>query len=228
MQCTRSRGAVSCKFAVAARLFTILDFCCRRGEAAEMYDVGIARKARPIARLEARKRDFSRRMLHAAATPQPQQAQQTPAKPVLTERPVKSSASSSRSQNGFPLPPANGRAATTSSANARSSQFQVYTEGDEERAGSTPWIDLESRDAHRKENVKAAVPAQGEVLKQRITVPMTPKLDVFVDEVRAMSLCSTHSLTESTGRRCEQDTSQECSARRPHPLSQERSYRTQA
>lgn len=61
--------------------------------------------------------------------------------------------------------------------------FQVYTGEDGTRASENSWPGLESRDSHRKENHRSAVSAQGEILKQKITLPSVPKLDVYVDEV---------------------------------------------
>ena len=61
--------------------------------------------------------------------------------------------------------------------------FQVYTGEDGTRASGNSWPELESRDSHRKENHRSAVPAQGETLKQKITLPSVPKLDVYVDKV---------------------------------------------
>ena len=63
------------------------------------------------------------------------------------------------------------------------SAFQVYTGEEGTRVSENSWPELESRDSHRKENHRSAVSAQGETLKQKITLPSVPKLDVYVDKV---------------------------------------------
>jgi len=69
--------------------------------------------------------------------------------------------------------------------------FQVYTgEGGTQVSGNS-WPELESRDSHRKENHRSAVSAQGETLKQKITAPSIPKLDVYVDEVSTIQTLPT-------------------------------------
>lgn len=85
--------------------------------------------------------------------------------------------------------------------------FQVYTGEDEARAPGNSWPELESRDSHRKENHRSAVSAQGETLKQRITVPSTPKLDVYVDEVSTSQKLPTyiHQHHNSVCRHCSED-----------------------
>jgi checkpoint serine/threonine-protein kinase len=141
-----------------------------------MYDIGIARRAHPLQRLQARRRDFNTRMMSAPA--------QAPDAPHLPSQPALGSQSSDRLGlrvcDPFVLP-------STSISQQRSGNnrgaFQVYTGESGTQASGNSWPELESRDSHRKENHRSAVSAQGETLKQKITVPSVPKLDVYVDEV---------------------------------------------
>lgn len=143
----------------------------------EMYGIGIARRAHPIARLQARQRDFSLRMMTAQIEPEyeSQQGSDQAAKPGLGER------SKSQTRVVKENPPS--RSLGKSSSNK--GNFSVYTE-QEEAAGGNPWPELESRDAQRKENHRSAVPAQGEILPQQVIVPQTPRVQVYVDEVSSM------------------------------------------
>lgn len=144
-----------------------------------MYDIGIARKAHPLARLQARKRDFSVRMMNSSLQPvtpsQPSSSQN--GRQVLGER--TKPRGRENAENRDPLA---SQQSQPRSGNNRGA-FQVYTEGGD-KGGGNEWRDLESRDTHRKENRRSAVPAQGEVLKQQIPdAPRTPRVAVYVDEV---------------------------------------------
>jgi checkpoint serine/threonine-protein kinase len=155
-----------------------------------MYDIGIARKAHPLARLQARKRDFSVRMMNSSL------------QPVTPSHPSSSQTSSSQNgrqalgdrtkprgrENAENRDPLASQQGLPRSGNNRGA-FQIYTEGGDS-GGGNEWRDLESRETHRKENHRSAVPAQGEVLKQQVPeVPRTPRVAVYVDEVCVRNTC---------------------------------------
>lgn len=147
----------------------------------EMYDIGIARKAHPLARLQARKRDFSLRMMNAPlpSVNPPNQAAQT-GRAALTE--TKISLKRDNSENRNPSGSRGQAPALSRSGNNRGA-FTIFTEGEGGGSGGNAWDDLNTRDAQRKENYRSAVPAQGQVLAQAITAPRTPRVEVYVDEV---------------------------------------------
>lgn len=149
-----------------------------------MYDIGIARRAHPLARLQARKRDFSVRMMSAPlpAVSSSQLLSSQNGRSALTER--KAPVTRENAENRNPaLAPSRGQGQGRAGNNRGA--FQIYTEGDGDGSSGNPWTELETRDAHRKENYRSAVPAQGEILKQSTSeAPRTPRVDVYVDEVR--------------------------------------------
>jgi hypothetical protein len=147
-----------------------------------MYDIGIARRAHPLPRLQARKRDFSVRMM-SSNIPSSEQSDLSASqrnRSALSER-TPSAREGSENRNtsqGSSRGQALGRSGNNKGA------FQIYTEGESEGGGGNTWNELETRDAHRKENYRASVPVQGEILKQsRSEAPRTPRIDVFVDDV---------------------------------------------
>lgn len=157
----------------------------RRDEAIEMYDIGIARKAHPLARLQARKRDFSVRMMSSSLPPveSSQLSSSQSGRSALAERKPKVPIPRENAENRNPtLSSSRGSSQSRSVGNNRGA-FQIYTEGDGESSSGNAWTDLETRDAHRKENYRGAVAAQGEVLKQSTSeAPRTPRVEVYVDE----------------------------------------------
>lgn len=147
-----------------------------------MYDIGIARRAHPLARLQARKRDFSVRMMSVPLpTGSSQLASSQKGRSALATR--KAPATRENAENNPTL--ASSRGQSQSRAGNNRGGFQIYTEGDGDGSGGNPWTELETRDAHRKENYRSAVPAKGEILKQSASdAPQTPRVEVYVDEVR--------------------------------------------
>ena len=151
-----------------------------------MYDIGIARRAHPLQRLQARRRDFNIRMMNAPA--------QAPDASPLPSQSALGGQSSFRlglrdGSDPFALPST--PAPQQRSGNNRGA-FQVYTGEDGTRGYGNSWPELESRDSHRKENHRSAVSAQGETLKQKTMVPSGPKLDVYVDEVSTSQISPTY------------------------------------
>ncbi|PVG04065.1 hypothetical protein CPB86DRAFT_809962 [Serendipita vermifera] len=153
----------------------------RREEAMEMYDIGIARRAHPLSRLQARKRDFSVRMMSSnlpSNGPSDLSASQHN-RHALAERTTSSrEGTENRNTNQ-----GSSRAQELGRSGNNRGAFQIYTEGESEAASGNAWNELESRDAHRKENYRSSVPVQGEVLKQSISdAPRTPRIDVYMDD----------------------------------------------
>ena len=145
-----------------------------------MYDIGIARRAHPLARLQARRRDFSLRMINSPL-------------PAVAQSPVVTSSQSSRAvlgeRKGKKAVPENRAPASSSQASTRANNFQIFADGDAASGDGNVWPELETRDAQRKENYRSAVPSQGEILKQSILdVQRTPRVEVYVDEVRHFHL----------------------------------------
>ena len=147
-----------------------------------MYDIGIARRAHPLARLQARKKDFSVRMMSVflpTADP-PQLSSSQGNRSALGER--KTLATRENAENRNPTLASSHRQDQIRAGN-NCGAFQIYTEGEEDDPNGNPWTELESRDTHRKENYRSAVPAQGQILKQSIPdVTRTPRVEVYVDE----------------------------------------------
>ncbi|KAG8805687.1 Mitotic spindle checkpoint component mad3, partial [Serendipita sp. 399] len=159
-----------------------LELCGRRTEALEMYDIGIARRAYPLARLQARKRDFSVRMMSGPLDPEEPSSHSASQheRKVLGER-KSSSSSHQRSETRTPSS-ARGNGQARSQSNNRGN-FQIYADDDDQNGGGNAWPDLETRDTHRKENYRSAIPAQGQVLSQSPQdAPLTPRVRVYVDE----------------------------------------------
>jgi hypothetical protein len=147
----------------------------------QMYDIGVARKAHPLARLQARKRDFSVRMMSATLP-----SENSPNLASLSGRSALAETKSKKRDNAENRNPVlrSSSGPTQSRPGNNRGAFAIYAEGERESSGGNAWDDLETRDALRKENHRSAVPAQGEILKQTIAAPRTPRVEVYVDEVR--------------------------------------------
>lgn len=151
----------------------------------EMYDIGIARRAHPLPRLQARKRDFSVRMMTAPVGGSPSDKPLQSSRSALVE--TKTSLKRPTSENRNPAL-GSSRGPTSSRAGNNKGSFAIYTEGGEKSSGRNTWDELESRDAHRKENYRSAVPAQGQILNQDVVTPRTPRVEVYMDEVCPLQL----------------------------------------
>ncbi|KAK7678320.1 hypothetical protein QCA50_018668 [Cerrena zonata] len=145
----------------------------RKSEADDTYLLGIARKAAPIERLEAKHREFQKRMLTATTLP----AQAPPDAPLggfssssgSKPRRVLGETSKSRSTSGTlptPLPQPVPEEDIPPRPNARMQVF-VDPSGDaEEEAAAAPWAELGTRKSRIKENVPEVSKASGTTLKQ--------------------------------------------------------------
>lgn len=176
---------------------------CRKTEADETYIVGAARKAQPVERLEAKHREFQKRMMAGftavAATPTNATATApftAPQRAVLGE----SSSSSSRTRTSGSVTRSSSsqqsqedvfRASMASSTAPRpNGRLQIFADpsGTESpEAAAAPWAELGTRKSRVKENVPDVSKAAGTTLRQAGKSKRTasgssaPKMAVFVD-----------------------------------------------
>jgi hypothetical protein len=136
-------------------------------EADAIYELGVARRAEPLARLKKRREAFQAKMVLL-----PPSASDSP-EPVPPPRRVLAASTSAR-----PL------AAPVAKPNGAS--FAVLTDSGGSDGRSGTWDDLGTRDERRRENHLEATPWAGETLpmSQSKAVPQVEKLQVFRDEVR--------------------------------------------
>lgn len=147
-----------------------------RSEADKAYRLGLARKAKPVERLQQRYKAFQVRMLTPAPfIPEPSTAtgstSRTPARNAL--------GTISTTAAGLSL-----SSTTPKANNGKRGGLAIFVDGEED--SDKKWeADLGTRDAVRKENEREAVSFKSaEVLPQgRGIAPRTPKLEVFRDEV---------------------------------------------
>ena len=153
-----------------------------------MYLLGVRRKVRGVDRLRQRHKEFQLRMMagpSAAAASAPPAA--TQARPALGDIKTKGRVASGSSRDPFSTLKNGTSTPASRGGNAR---IQVFVDdGGAEAADGNEWPELDSREAGRKENTQAPVPAQGQKLKQKIMIPNTPKVDVYVDEVHPVLSC---------------------------------------
>ncbi|TCD71974.1 Mitotic spindle checkpoint component mad3 [Steccherinum ochraceum] len=175
----------------------------RKTEADETYLVGIARKAQPTERLEAKHREFQKRMMAgytapAAATPDPAPAgpSTAPRRAVLGDsatssssrtRSTRSSSTRQSQEDVFRGPLASSSTPTASRPNARMQIFVDPSGADSPDVAAAPWQELGTRKSRVKENVPEVSKAAGTTLRQAGKSKRTasgsgaPKMAVFVD-----------------------------------------------
>ncbi|KAJ2465971.1 protein kinase [Coemansia sp. RSA 2322] len=156
-------------------------------KADEVYQLGIARKAQPLARLQRRFDEFQRRVMAQTvrgaavdAPPPPPEAASSQRTMLGTKRTARSAHSAAAntlpaSQRGIP----SSAAAPGSRANAR---IAVFADPDGTTSGTgaadaaqaaadpaaaAPWLDIGSDEARRKENIRDASSWRGQKLEQR-------------------------------------------------------------
>lgn len=164
----------------------------RRAKADEIYRLGIARRAKPLDRLQHRYKSFQVRIMQTPAAFLPPETAPAPSSSAPS-----SSSSRSRSTLGTlsaPSGSSSGSIGTSSASSTRANngkKMAIFVDsavsgGAED--GTSSWEgELGTRDTVRKENERDAVAWQGEILPQgRPVAPRTPKLEVFRDEVRSM------------------------------------------
>ncbi|KAI0687668.1 Mad3/BUB1 homology region 1-domain-containing protein [Cytidiella melzeri] len=184
----------------------------RKSEADQTYLLGIARKARPLERLEAKHREFQKRMMASpnlpnAATSSVPEPITTPAvgsrsRRVLGDAAAASSSSTLTTRSSIRV--ASSTSSSTSIATPvpskpqPNSRIQVFVDGQDSTASShvnnedeapSEWPDLGTRKSRVKENVREATKAAGTTLRQSgrsqrvASSSSTPKISVFRDPV---------------------------------------------
>ncbi|KAJ2686592.1 protein kinase [Coemansia spiralis] len=151
----------------------------------DVYQLGIARKAQPLARLERRYEEFQKRVVARTVRPgEPPVEENTQRTMLGTKRgPVRSVAANT-------LPGAlRGVAAECVRTNAR---IPVFSDPDGSAAPAsapTPWADVGSDESRRKENLRDASTWRGQTLEQRRVAPAAEgKFTVFSDSPEPSTL----------------------------------------
>ena len=172
----------------------------RRVEADETYLLGIARRAAPLDRLEAKHREFQKRMMASPSLPQSSEAD-----PDVV--PVSSANASKRRVLGEPPASSSSRSRTTRSTSGRAPSISedvfsapapprpngrmpvfVDPSGDAENdpnqaTNPTPWPELGTRKSRIKENTVEVSKAAGTTMRagRSSRAPSTSKITVFRD-----------------------------------------------
>ncbi|KAH7341664.1 Mad3/BUB1 homology region 1-domain-containing protein [Rhizoctonia solani] len=153
-------------------------------KADEIYQLGIARKAKPLKRLQQRYEEFQKRMLAAPAGSSADVDEvMAPAPPVPTARKVlgeRTKPASSADSDPFVV------SASSSRANNNGARIPVFRDADQPESGiqTNEWADVGTRDSRRKENHSDGKSWQGETLpqlKHGVFTPKTPKIEVYRD-----------------------------------------------
>ncbi|KAJ2034733.1 protein kinase [Coemansia sp. S2] len=157
-------------------------------KADEVYQLGVARKAQPLARLERRYVEFQRRVM-ANTMRETQQQQQQPVEDVSGQRTMlgaKRTASSVRSAPANTLPSSQRGLPSEISVRATNSRIAVFTDPDGSIASAsaqpTPWLDVGSDEGRRKENLREAATWRGQTLEQNRVPVAAEKFTVFSDD----------------------------------------------
>ncbi|KAI0078348.1 hypothetical protein K474DRAFT_1641717 [Panus rudis PR-1116 ss-1] len=144
----------------------------RRAQADETYLLGIARRAAPVERLEAKHREFQKRMLSAATLP--------PLEPPTQTSSSSSSGTKKRTVLGETSRSKSSRTASSSSRplsqedvmpppprpNGRMDVFIDPAGSADQDASAAPWPELGTRKSRVKENIREVSKAGGTTLKQ--------------------------------------------------------------
>ncbi|KAI0822994.1 Mad3/BUB1 homology region 1-domain-containing protein [Trametes gibbosa] len=173
----------------------------RRVEADETYMLGIARKAAPLERLEARHREFQKRMMASptlpsssfasSATPAAAPSTNTRRKPLGDPAPSSSSRTRSTRAGSTRSPPISEDVFSAPTAPRPNGRMPVFVDpsGDAENdpdqaTNPTPWPELGTRKTRIKENTVEVSKAAGSTLRQAgrsKRAPSGPKIAVFRD-----------------------------------------------
>ncbi|KAI0631115.1 Mad3/BUB1 homology region 1-domain-containing protein [Trametes polyzona] len=182
----------------------------RRVEADETYMLGIARKAAPLERLEAKHREFQKRMMASPTLPSSSSDTPASAAPIAGTAPAASAPATRRRPLGEPAVPSSSssRTRSTRSASARAPSISedvfaapaaprpngrmpifVDPSGDAENdpdqaTNPTPWPELGTRKSRIKENTVEVSKAAGSTLRQAgrsKRAPSGSKITVFRD-----------------------------------------------
>ncbi|CAE6380198.1 unnamed protein product [Rhizoctonia solani] len=153
-------------------------------KADEIYQLGIARKAKPLKRIQQRYEEFQKRMLAAPAGSSADVDEvMAPAPPVPTARKVlgeRTKATSSADSDPFVV------SSSSSRTNNNGARIPVFRDADQPESGvqTNEWADVGTRDSRRKENHSDGKSWQGETLpqlKHGVFTPKTPKIEVYRD-----------------------------------------------
>ncbi|KAJ1307646.1 hypothetical protein OPQ81_001740 [Rhizoctonia solani] len=152
-------------------------------KADEIYQLGIARKAKPLKRLQQRYEEFQKRMLAAPPGSSTDVDEvMAPAPPVPTARKVlgeRTKPTSSADSDPFVV-------SSSSRPNNNGARIPVFRDAEQPESGiqTNEWADVGTRDSRRKENHSDGKSWQGETLpqlKHGVFTPKTPKIEVYRD-----------------------------------------------
>ncbi|KZS88135.1 hypothetical protein SISNIDRAFT_418676 [Sistotremastrum niveocremeum HHB9708] len=157
----------------------LLEHLGRRPEADEIYNLGIARKARPLERLQNRHKAFQTRMMTSTALPPPSRSSTT----IIT----------STSRRNVLGTVASGAAASPLSLTAGSrpnGRIQPFVDTDgPHSADGNEWQELGTRKSRVKENTRETTKMGETILKSKLgPTPLTPKIIPYRDEDDVMSV----------------------------------------
>ncbi|KAJ2491384.1 protein kinase [Coemansia sp. RSA 2050] len=152
----------------------------------EVYQLGVARKAQPLARLERRYEEFQKRVVARTM----RQGDLPPAVEENSQRTMlgtKRNAGSVRSVAANTLPSTQ-RGVSSEVCARGNSRISVFSDPDGSlattSAAGTPWADVGSDEGRRKENLRDATAWRGQILEQRRVASAAPeeKFTVFSDD----------------------------------------------
>ncbi|CAE6354199.1 unnamed protein product [Rhizoctonia solani] len=152
-------------------------------KADEIYQLGIARKAKPLKRLQQRYEEFQKRMLAAPAGSNTEIDEvMAPAPPAPTARKVLGERTKPASSTDDPFVVSS----SSSRPNNNGARIPVFRDADQPESGiqTNEWADVGTRDSRRKENHSDGKSWQGETLpqlKHGVFTPKAPKIEVYRD-----------------------------------------------
>ncbi|KAJ2840465.1 protein kinase, partial [Coemansia sp. 'formosensis'] len=158
-------------------------------KADEVYQLGIARKAQPLARLERRYEEFQRRVMANAMRKEKEPAAEPPEaeNAQRTMLGTKRTGASVRSAPANTLP--SSQRGVASDGVRVNSRIAVYTDPEGTASASkgppTTWRDVGSDEGRRKENLREASTWRGQTLEQCRVHPPAEKFTVFSDDAPA-------------------------------------------
>ena len=134
-------------------------------DADDIYNLGIARKASPLDRLQSRYNEFQKRMLSGAAMPSMATAldasSSSESRPSRSQRPALTTSRSTLTPSGSSRP--------TSTPSGPNSRLQIFVDpsgAEAEAAEAAAWPDLGTRKTRVKENIPEVKKLAGTTIKQ--------------------------------------------------------------
>ncbi|CAE7180943.1 unnamed protein product [Rhizoctonia solani] len=152
-------------------------------KADEIYQLGIARKAKPLKRLQQRYEEFQKRMLAApAGSSADVDEAMAPAPLAPTARKVLGERTKPTTSTDDPFIVSS----SSSRPNNNGARIPVFRDAGQPDSGiqTNEWADVGTRDSRRKENHSDGKSWQGETLpqlKHGVFTPKTPKIEVYRD-----------------------------------------------